>query len=75
MSFEYKTIEEAIAFCREKAAELGLNMNITDAEYNDDKTTLTFFFTASERLDLRELVKSLAHGTGCRIEVRQIRAE
>lgn len=75
MSFEYKTIEEALGFCREKITELGLNMTVTGAEYSDDKTKLTFFFTASERLDLRTLIKALAAEIGGRIELRQVKAE
>ena len=75
MSFEHKTIEEAIAFCRAKAAELGLNINITGAEYDAGHEKTTFTFTSSERADLRELLKALARETGGRIELRQVRAE
>jgi len=75
MSFAYKTIEEALALCREKSAKLGLNMTVTGAAYNDDKTRLTFEFTASERIGFRPLLKELAQETGCMLEFRQIKAE
>ena len=56
------------------AIELGLRMKISDVEYQGDKTRATFFYTADERVDFRELIKRLADIFKVRIEMRQIGA-
>lgn len=63
---------EAAKKCRELAAKFNLPMKIVGAEYNYDGTRLTFFFTAEQRVDFRELVRELAHIFRTRIELRQI---
>lgn len=55
-----------------KAAELGLNMKLVDAEYTFDRSKLIFYFTADGRVDFRELVRTLASIFKVRIELRQI---
>ena len=62
----------AVIKCKELAAKLGLAMKIISAEYNYDGTRLTFFFTAEQRVDFRELVRELAHAFRTRIELRQV---
>ncbi|MBC7264508.1 MAG: stage 0 sporulation family protein [Chloroflexi bacterium] len=64
--------EEALARCREKVAEYGLPMKVVRAEYNFDRSLLTFLFTAEKRVDFRELVRDLARIFRTRIELRQI---
>ncbi len=56
------------------ASELGLKMKISDVEYQGDKTKATFFYTADDRVDFRELIKKLADEFKVRIEMRQIGA-
>ncbi|MGY6562004.1 MAG: PSP1 domain-containing protein [Luteibaculaceae bacterium] len=56
------------------AAALGLNMKISDVEYQGDKTKATFFYTADDRVDFRELIRKLADAFKVRIEMRQIGA-
>jgi cell fate regulator YaaT (PSP1 superfamily) len=56
------------------AIELGLKMKISDVEYQGDKTRATFFYTADERVDFRDLIKRLADLFKVRIEMRQIGA-
>ena len=63
---------DAVIKCRELVAKLNLPMKITGAEYNYDGTRLTFFFTAEQRVDFRELVRELAHIFRTRIDLRQI---
>lgn len=50
----------------------GLPMRLVNAEYTFDRTRLTFFFTADNRVDFRALVHDLAKRFGVRIELRQI---
>jgi cell fate regulator YaaT (PSP1 superfamily) len=64
--------EEARKVCEEKIAERELKMKLVDVEYQLDSSKITFFFTADERVDFRELVKDLAGIYKTRIELRQI---
>lgn len=54
------------------AVSLKLQMKISDVEYQGDKTKATFYYTADERVDFRELIKLLASEFKVRIEMRQI---
>ncbi len=56
------------------AAELGLKMKISDVEYQGDKVKATFYYTADDRVDFRELIKKLADEFRIRVEMRQIGA-
>jgi len=57
---------------RSIAMELGLSMKLSDVEYQGDRRKATFFYTADERVDFRELIKRLAESFKVRIEMRQI---
>ncbi|MDD3095801.1 MAG: regulatory iron-sulfur-containing complex subunit RicT [Candidatus Neomarinimicrobiota bacterium] len=57
---------------REKICELGLVMKLMDVEYQLDRKKLSFYYTADERVDFRELVRVLAGMFRTRIEMRQI---
>ena len=52
--------------------ELGLQMKVTDAEWQWDHRKLTLFFTAEKRVDFRTLVRDLAAQFKARIELKQI---
>lgn len=67
-----KKEDEARKVCEEKIAERGLKMKLVDVEYQLDCSKITFFFTADERVDFRDLVKDLAGIYKTRIELRQI---
>jgi cell fate regulator YaaT (PSP1 superfamily) len=56
------------------ADRLGLSMKINDVEYQGDNTKATFYYTAEDRVDFRELIKVLAEEFKVRIEMRQIGA-
>ncbi|MEE4255692.1 MAG: regulatory iron-sulfur-containing complex subunit RicT [Bacteroidales bacterium] len=65
--------EEGAKFkTREIAGNLKLEMKINDVEYQGDGTKATFYYTAEERVDFRELIKLLADEFKVRIEMRQI---
>lgn len=54
------------------ALALGLKMKLSDVEYQGDGKKATFFYTADERVDFRELIRKLADEFKVRIEMRQI---
>lgn len=56
------------------ALQLGLQMKLSDVEYQGDKSKAIFYYTADERVDFRELIKKLAEEFKVRIEMRQIGA-
>ena len=70
MSLEIPTMLKS----RTIAAELKLNMKIGDVEYQGDKTKAIFYYIADERVDFRQLIRSLADEFRIRIEMRQIGA-
>lgn len=59
---------------RELALRLGLQMKISDVEYQGDGAKATFYYTADERVDFRQLIKDMASQFSIRIEMRQIGA-
>jgi cell fate regulator YaaT (PSP1 superfamily) len=62
----------ALEECGKMVAKLALPMKLVSAEYNLDGTRLTFYFTAEDRVDFRELVRELTAFFKTRIELRQI---
>ncbi|MCD6116272.1 stage 0 sporulation family protein [bacterium] len=64
--------EEAFVDCRKRIEEHGLSMKLVDVEYQFDRKKITFYFTADNRVDFRELVRDLAGRYRTRIELRQI---
>ncbi len=52
--------------------EMGLSMKLTDVEYQADGTKATFYYSADDRVDFRELIKRLAAEFRIRVEMRQI---
>ena len=68
----YYKEKAALDKCRVFIKKHNLDMKLVDAEYQLDGNKLTFFFTADQRVDFRELVKDLAMTYRIRIELRQI---
>jgi len=68
---EQKTTE-ALAECGKWVEKLKLPMKLLTAEYNLSGNRLIFFFSASERVDFRELVKELSSLLKVRVELRQV---
>ena len=64
--------KKAFETCLELIRQQGLDMQLVSAECAFDGSKILFFFTADERVDFRELVKSLASSFHTRIELRQI---
>lgn len=57
---------------RQIAIELKLKMKISDIEFQGDGSKATFYYTADDRVDFRELIKQYASEFKTRIEMRQI---
>lgn len=57
---------------REIIRDLKLEMKLSDIEYQADNTKATFFYSADDRVDFRELIKILAAEFRIRVEMRQI---
>src|SRR5687767_13513172 len=57
---------------REIIRNLKLEMKLSDIEYQADNTKATFFYSADDRVDFRELIKILAGEFKIRVEMRQI---
>jgi cell fate regulator YaaT (PSP1 superfamily) len=57
---------------REILGRLGLKMKLSDIEYQGDGNKATFYYTAEERVDFRQLIKDLASAFRVRIEMKQV---
>lgn len=57
---------------REIIRQLNLKMKLSDVEYQADNTKATFYYSADDRVDFRELIKILAAEFKIRVEMRQI---
>lgn len=57
---------------REIAIRLQLQMKISDIEFQGDASKATFYYTAEDRVDFRQLIKEFAQEFRTRIEMRQI---
>ncbi len=57
---------------REVVSRLGLKMKLSDVEYQGDGNKATFYYTADERVDFRQLIRDLAGMFNIRIEMKQV---
>ncbi|WP_139956989.1 PSP1 domain-containing protein [Flavicella sediminum] len=57
---------------REILGRLGLKMKLSDIEFQGDGNKATFYYTAEERVDFRQLIKDLASAFRVRIEMKQV---
>ena len=65
--------EESIKVrARKFAIDLRLKMKISDIEFQGDGTKVTFYYTADERVDFRELIKLYARDFRTKIEMKQV---
>lgn len=59
---------------REIIKTLGLDMKLSDVEYQGDGNKATFYYTAEGRVDFRQLIKDLASAFSVRVEMKQVGA-
>jgi cell fate regulator YaaT (PSP1 superfamily) len=57
---------------RQIAIRLDLQMKISDIEFQGDASKSTFYYTAEDRVDFRQLIKEFAQEFRTRIEMKQI---
>jgi cell fate regulator YaaT (PSP1 superfamily) len=57
---------------RQIIQELELKMKLSDVEYQADRAKATFYYSAEDRVDFRDLIKKLADEFKIRVEMRQI---
>ncbi len=57
---------------REIIGRLGLKMKLSDVEYQGDGNKATFYYTADDRVDFRQLIRDLASAFNIRIEMKQV---
>jgi cell fate regulator YaaT (PSP1 superfamily) len=62
----------AFDYCQERIEARQLKMELAEVEVGFSGHRITFYFSADQRVDFRELVKDLASRFGTRIELRQI---
>ena len=68
-----RTLESEVMFqARTLAVNIGLEMKISDVEYQGDLSKATFYYTAEGRVDFRQLIKDMAEKFKIRVEMRQI---
>lgn len=66
--------EDMLKFAKQEATKLKLDMNFVSADVTLDNKHLLYQFVADERVDFRELAKSIAGKYKLRVELRQIGA-
>jgi cell fate regulator YaaT (PSP1 superfamily) len=59
---------------REILGRLGLQMKLSDVEYQGDGNKATFYYTAETRVDFRQLIRDFASAFSIRIEMKQVGA-
>lgn len=64
--------EEALEFCQRNIKEIGLPMKLLDGEFSLDEKKLTFYFTAEDRIDFRELLGKLISHFHKNIRLQQL---
>jgi cell fate regulator YaaT (PSP1 superfamily) len=51
---------------------LGLKMKLSDVEFQGDGNKATFYYTAEDRVDFRQLIRELAGTFSLRVEMKQV---
>ncbi|WP_075341486.1 PSP1 domain-containing protein [Tenacibaculum agarivorans] len=57
---------------REIISRLGLQMKLSDVEFQGDGNKATFYYTADDRVDFRQLIRDLASAFSIRVEMKQV---
>jgi len=64
--------KEALARSRAIARQLNLQMKLIEVEFQADGKKATFFYTAEDRVDFREMIKIYASEFKVKVEMKQI---
>jgi len=63
--------KETMMAVRTMALNLGLEMKLSDVEYQGDGFKAVFYYTADDRVDFRELIRQIADRFRIKVEMRQ----
>ena len=66
--------KQALVFAKQTVKDMHLNMDVFAAEFNLDRSKLYFLFSAEDRVDFRDLLRTLANQFHTRIDLRQVGA-
>ncbi|PHI19792.1 hypothetical protein CEQ90_11240 [Lewinellaceae bacterium SD302] len=66
--------KETLVKSRAIVRTLGLDMKVSDVEWQGDGRKVTVYYTATKRVDFRELIRQFAHAFKTKIEMKQIGA-
>ena len=69
-----KLEDETLFATRNMVRDAGLDMKLTDVEYQGDGTRAIFYYTAEERIDFRGIVRQISDRFKVRVEMKQIGA-
>jgi cell fate regulator YaaT (PSP1 superfamily) len=70
---EARKQEDEIMFAaRRVCQDMGLDMKVSDVEFQGDGTKATFYYTSEQRIDFRDLVRRLAEKSRTKVEMKQI---
>ena len=67
-----KLEDDTMFASRRIVQEAKLDMKVSDVEYQGDGSKATFYYTSEERIDFRDLLRSMAQQFGVRIDMKQI---
>ena len=68
-----RKLEDDTMFASRKIVQNAkLDMKVSDVEYQGDGSKATFYYTSEERIDFRDLLRSMAQQFGVRIDMKQI---
>ncbi len=67
-----KLEDDTLFSSRAMVREAGLDMKVTDVEYQGDGTKSIIYYTAEERIDFRGIVRTMADRFKVRVEMKQI---
>ena len=69
-----KLEDETMFASRAMVREAGLDMKVSDVEYQGDGTKAIFYYTAEDRIDFRGIVRQMSDRFKIRVEMKQIGA-
>jgi len=69
-----KREDQALFEARRACREAGLDIKVSDAEYQGDGSRVTIYFTTEERVDFRDVVRRLAQQFRVRVDMKQLGA-
>ncbi len=64
--------KETLVKARAIARQNHVKMKVSDVEYRGDGKKITIFYTAEDRVDFREIVRTFSHTFRVKVEMRQI---